>query len=103
MIARIWHGRTRIEHADEYAEYIRKTGVAGQRGIAGNLGSMVWRREDGNETEFVVVSLWETLAAVTAFAGDKYEAAVYYPEDEKYLLELEPEVLHYEVLVYEVD
>jgi heme-degrading monooxygenase HmoA len=103
MIARIWHGRTRIEHADEYAEYIRETGVAGQRGTTGNRGSMVWRREDGDEAEFVVVSLWETLAAVKAFAGDNYETAVYYPEDEKYLLELKPEVLHYEVAVCEID
>lgn len=103
MIARIWHGRTRIEHADEYAEYMRETGVTGQRGTPGNRGSMIWRREIGSEAEFLVVSLWETLEAVKAFAGDRYETAVYYPEDESYLLELEPKVAHYEVLVYEVD
>ena len=64
---------------------------------------MIWRREVGSEAEFVVVSLWETLEAVKAFAGERPEVAVYYPEDEKYLLELEPEVLHYEVPVYEID
>jgi heme-degrading monooxygenase HmoA len=103
MIARIWRGRTRIEHADEYTKYIRETGVAGQRGTPGNRGSMIWRREVGNEAEFIVVSLWQTLEAVKAFAGERQQTAVYYPEDEKYLLELEPEVLHYEVPVYEID
>ncbi len=103
MIARIWHGRTRIEQADDYTDYIRRTGVAGQRRTPGNRGSMVWRRDDGEVAEFVVVSLWETLEAVRAFAGERPETAVYYPEDEKYLLEFEPEVLHYDVPVCEID
>ncbi|UCC82838.1 MAG: antibiotic biosynthesis monooxygenase [Gemmatimonadota bacterium] len=103
MIARIWRGRTRIEHANEYTEYMRETGVAGQRGIPGNRGSMIWRREVGSEAEFVVISLWQTMEAVKAFAGERPEVAMYYPEDEKYLLELEPEVLLYEVPVYEID
>jgi heme-degrading monooxygenase HmoA len=103
MIARIWRGRTRIEQAAEYTEYMRKTGVAGQRRTPGNRGSMIWRRDDGPEAEFLVVSLWQTMEAVKAFAGERPEVAVYYPEDEKYLLELEPEVLHYEVPVCEID
>ncbi|MGD2153717.1 MAG: antibiotic biosynthesis monooxygenase [Gemmatimonadales bacterium] len=103
MIARVWRGRTRIEQADEYTEYMRKTGVATQRRTPGNRGSMIWRRDDDDEAEFFVISLWQTLEAVKAFAGERPEVAVYYPEDEKYLLELEPEVLHYEVPAYDVD
>lgn len=103
MIARVWRGRTRIEHADEYTQYMRKTGVAGQRTTPGNRGSMIWRRDDGEQAEFLVISLWETLEAVKAFAGERPDVAVYYPEDEKYLLELEPHVVHYEVPVYEID
>lgn len=103
MIARIWRGRTRAGQAAEYTDYIKKTGIVAQRRTPGNRGSMIWRREDGNEAEFLVISLWQTLEAVKAFAGERPLVAVYYPEDEKYLLELEPEVLHYEVPVYEVD
>ena len=99
MIARIWRGRTRAEHADEYAEYVNKTGVTEQRGTPGNHGSMVLRRVDGDEAEFLVVSLWESWDAVRAFAGERPEVAVYYPEDESFLLELEPEVCHYEVSI----
>jgi heme-degrading monooxygenase HmoA len=99
MIARIWRGRTRAENADEYVEYVNETGVAQHRRTQGNHGSMVLRREVGGEVEFLVVSLWESLDAVRAFAGERPEVAVYYPEDEKFLLELEPEVRHYEVSV----
>jgi hypothetical protein len=45
------------------------------------------------------MSLWDSLEAIRAFAGDDVERARYYPEDASYLLELEPTVAHYEVLV----
>ena len=32
------------------------------------------------------------------FSGPDYEKAVYYPEDQNFLLELEPHVAHYELL-----
>jgi hypothetical protein len=35
---------------------------------------------------------------VKAFAGEDYEKAKYYPEDERYLLEQDPHVLHFEVV-----
>lgn len=102
MIARIWRGRTRAEQADEYVEYVNATGIRQQRGTQGNLGSLILTRTNGDEVEFVVFSLWESLDAVRAFAGERPEVAVYYPNDEKFLLEFEPEVLHYEVPVAEL-
>jgi len=99
MIARIWRGRTRAAHAAEYVQYVSKTGVTAHRGTPGNHGSMILTRADGDHVEFLVVSLWESLDAVRAFAGERPEVAVYYPEDEKFLLELEPEVRHYAVPV----
>ncbi len=50
-----------------------------------------------------MVSLWESLAAIRRFAGDDPEVAVYFPEDERYLLELEPGVQHYEVGEIDLD
>lgn len=102
MIARIWRGRTRTEDAEEYVEYVRKTGVTEQRATPGNRGSMLFTRQLDGEVEFLVLSLWESMAAVRAFAGERPEVAVYYPEDERFLLELEPEVRHYEVAVAEM-
>jgi hypothetical protein len=42
--------------------------------------------------------LWDSFDAVRRFAGDDIERAVYYPEDKEYLLSLEPNVEHYDVL-----
>jgi heme-degrading monooxygenase HmoA len=55
------------------------------------------RRDDGDRTEFITYSLWEDRNAIAAFAGDDIEAAVYYPEDERYLIERDATVTHYEV------
>jgi heme-degrading monooxygenase HmoA len=55
---------------------------------------MLLTRETGDEVEFLVFSLWEALDALRAFADGHPEVAVYYPDDEKFLLELEPEVRH---------
>jgi heme-degrading monooxygenase HmoA len=99
MIARMWRGRIRSNDAPEYVAYVNETGIQEQRRTPGNRGSMILQRDLGDETEILVVSLWETLESVRAFAGEPIEQAVYYPRDEAYLLELEPEVAHYEVAV----
>jgi heme-degrading monooxygenase HmoA len=46
---------------------------------------------------FLTLSFWESLTAIRAFAGVDPAAAKYYPEDERYLLEFEPTVTHYEI------
>ena len=103
MIARIWRGRTRAEALTEYAGYIGKSGFDGLRRNEENRGAMVLAREDGNEAEFLVVSLWDSMDDIRSFAGDDTEKAVYYPEDDRFLLEMEPTVRHYQVTNFEVE
>jgi heme-degrading monooxygenase HmoA len=98
MIARIWRGMTRASDKDTYFEYLQKTGLKDYASISGNRGVWVLRRVDQDTAEFTLISLWESWEAIKAFAGPDYEKAVYYPEDRKFLLELEPQVGHYEVL-----
>lgn len=97
MIARIWTGTVRLADADAYAEYIRKTGLAEYVATPGNRGAWMLRRDDGDLTEFITLSFWESLDAIRAFAGDDIEAAVYYPEDDRYLVERGPRVRHFVV------
>jgi heme-degrading monooxygenase HmoA len=99
MIARTWHGMTATSKADEYLDYLNKTGVPEYRATLGNLGVYVFRRIEGNMAHFLLLTLWESEEAIKRFAGPNMEKAKYYPEDEHYLLELEPNVTHYEVLV----
>ena len=98
MIARMWRGVVRREDADEYTAYIRDTGIAEYKQTPGNRGAWMLRRDEGDRTEFVTYSLWESLDAIRAFAGDDIEAAVYYPEDERFLIEQEDRVKHYEIV-----
>ena|SRR5215213_11381572 len=99
MIARTWHGKVRTKDAEEYHQYLLRTGIPDYRATPGNLGITVLRRTEGNETHFVLITFWESMEAVQAFAGETPERARYYPEDERYLLELEPLVTHHEVLL----
>ncbi len=99
MIARTWHGITEATKADEYLEYLNQTGIPEYRMTKGNLGVYVFRRIEGNKAHFLLLTLWESEDAIKRFAGSNMEKAKYYPEDEQYLLELEPNVTHYEVLV----
>jgi heme-degrading monooxygenase HmoA len=98
MIARIWRGFTRDTDKDTYFEYLQKTGLKEYASIPGNKGVWVLRRVRDGKAEFTLVSLWQSWDAIKAFAGPNHENAVYYPEDKKFLLELEPHVAHYEVL-----
>ena len=97
MIARIWRGSVRSDDADEYAQYIRDTGFAEYGRTAGNRGAWMLRRDEGGETEFITLSMWESRDAIKAFAGDDIEAAVLYPEDERFLIG-ESTIAHYDVV-----
>lgn len=98
MIARTWHGWVPAEKADDYHHYLLETGVADIQATAGNRGVYVMRREDGDLVRFVMISLWDSMESIRAFAGDDAERARYYPKDADFLTELEPTVRHYEVL-----
>jgi heme-degrading monooxygenase HmoA len=98
MIARTWHGATSARDANEYVQYLLETGLAEFRQTEGNRGALALRRIEGDRAEFVVLSLWESEAAVRRFAGDKIEQAVFYPEDERFLVDRDSTVTHYEVV-----
>ncbi len=100
MIARIWHGKTRKEQADAYREYVVRTGVSDYRNTDGNIGVQIWQKDDGDFTHIWTVTLWRDFESIRSFAGVDFNKARYYPEDEKFLLELEPEVAHYRAQVF---
>lgn len=99
MIVRIWHGMTPASLGDEYFKYIKKTGVKGYRSTEGNRGVYVLRRIEHGISEFLLITLWDSIHAIKKFSGPDVEKAVYFPEDRKFLLELEPQVTHFEVLL----
>jgi heme-degrading monooxygenase HmoA len=99
MIARTWHGRVPAAKADAYYDYLQRTGLNDYRSTPGNLGVVVQRRVESGVAHFVLTTFWDSVESIKRFAGEEYERARYYPEDDDYLLEREPLVQHAEVLV----
>jgi heme-degrading monooxygenase HmoA len=97
MIARTWHGRTAEAKADEYLTFLIGRAIPDYQSIAGNCGVTILRRIQGEEAHFLILTLWESRAALETFAGADIEQAKYYVEDRDFLLEFEPTVTHYEV------
>lgn len=97
MIARTWRGATRAADADGYAEYIGSTGLAEYAATPGNRGAYLLYRIDGEIAEFLTFSLWDSLEVIEAFAGKDVERAVFYPQDDRYLVERDLTARHYVV------
>ncbi len=98
VIARTWHGMVPADRADAYALYLQDTGIPDYEATPGNLGVSVLRRADGDRVHFLLVSLWDSYDSIRLFAGEDVTVARYYPDDTDFLLELEPRVIHYDVL-----
>jgi heme-degrading monooxygenase HmoA len=98
MIARTWRGAVKASDGDAYVKYLEKTGFHDYKSTPGNKGVIALRRERDGKTEFFFVSLWENWDAVRAFAGESPEKARFYPEDDKFLVEKDLHVDHYEVI-----
>jgi heme-degrading monooxygenase HmoA len=98
MIARTWRGATAAADAEAYLDHLHRTGLAAYGRTPGNLGTLALRRVVGDRAEFLLVTLWESEEAVRRFAGDDVEQAVFYPDDDRFLIERGERVSHFEVV-----
>jgi heme-degrading monooxygenase HmoA len=98
MIARVWHGFTKPEHAEAYESHLKPELLPGLSQKNGFRGSFLLRRSVGEEIEFITIILWDSLDDVRAIAGPDYETAVI-PEDRLALLShYDARAAHYEVV-----
>jgi len=97
-VARIWRGHVRSSQADAYQKYLDEAGIQKIRKIAGNSGVQMFRREEGETTEFVVISYWKTAADIKNFTGPNWEKVHALPDDSKFLVGPEATVEHYEIV-----
>jgi len=98
MIARIWHGIVPTPKSENYRNFLNERAIPDYQSVQGNLGVYILERREGEVTHLITLTFWESLEAIRAFAGDEIEAAKYYDEDRDFLIEFEPNVLHYEVV-----
>ena len=98
MIARRWHGRVPAAKAEEYLALMREVALPDYRSTAGNVGAWCLHRREGDLVHVEMFTLWEDEAAIRRFAGDDMEVAKYYDFDGEYLVEMEPHVVHFQVI-----
>ncbi|NOX46058.1 MAG: antibiotic biosynthesis monooxygenase [Chlorobi bacterium] len=97
MIARIWYGTTRLEGYEEYTGFMKSRAIPDYKKTKGFIKLIFLRNTKDNIGHFTLITFWENIQAIENFAGEDFEKAKYYREDEKYLLEFEEKVTHYEV------
>jgi heme-degrading monooxygenase HmoA len=98
MIARTWRGQTTAEHAPAYAAHLRRSVLPQLEQIAGYRDAYVLRRQSDDAVEFMVMTLWESMDAIRAFAGEQPDVAVVEPEARAVLSGYDRRVTHYEVV-----
>jgi heme-degrading monooxygenase HmoA len=98
MIARVWHGWTAPQDADNYEAHLKPELLPGLSRMQGFAGSYLLRRAAGGEVEFVTLILWDSLEDVRAVTGPEYETAVIPEERRPYLKRFDAKAAHYEVV-----
>lgn len=99
MISRLWWGWTTFENADAYEELLRTKILPGIHRVEGYKGAYLLRRNVEDGVEFATLTLWESMAAVRAFAGEDYEIAVVPPEAKELLSKFDQTSKHYETVI----
>ena len=79
MIVRMWHGRVMTSDARAYREFVNERAIPDYQSVPGNISVHILEREEGDLTHFITMTFWDSLAAISGFAGDDAEAAKYYP------------------------
>jgi hypothetical protein len=95
-IARIWRGRTTSAKADEYAAYMYEQGIKKLAQEA--LGVQMLREDRAGETEFVTISYWESVEAMSRYAGSDPRKIHHLERDAEFLIELPESVQVFEIV-----
>ncbi len=99
MISRLWRGWTTRESADAYETLLRTKILPGIHRVKGYKGAYLLRRNVPDGAEFVTLTLWESVDAIRAFAGEDSEVAVVSPEARKLLSRFDVRSIHYETVL----
>jgi heme-degrading monooxygenase HmoA len=97
MIARIWKGRTKIEHLEEYTDFMKVRAFPDYKKTEGFIKLSFLRKTHKEHAYFNLITFWENLEVIKNFGGNDFEKAKYYVEDKNFLIEFPEKVEHYEV------
>ena len=102
MISRQWRGLARANQAQNYVKHLRNCTFPMLRGIPGFVDASILLRPVANGVEFLVITQWDSLEAITKFAGSDPETAVVPAEVMAMMVEYDPRAKHFEVVANDV-
>jgi heme-degrading monooxygenase HmoA len=95
-VARIWRGRVPSSRADEYQKYLYEAGIRPLQRTA--LAVEVLREDRDEETEFITISYWENVEAMSKFAGPDARRIHHLNRDPEFLIEMPRSVQILEII-----
>jgi heme-degrading monooxygenase HmoA len=98
MISRQWRGLAKADRAQDYIDHLREETFPKLQALAGFIDASILQREMAEGIEFVIVTRWQSLAAVSAFAGSEPEMAVVADKVKQMMVEYDLSVRHYTVV-----
>jgi heme-degrading monooxygenase HmoA len=99
LIVRSWSARATPEGAESYRRHFENDVLPSLRAIPGQRGALLLRRPEGVEAELVVLTFWDSMDAISAFAGSAATTAVVAPEARAVLKDYDREVRIFETLM----
>ncbi len=99
MIARQWTGTIRKEKYQEYIELVEERGMREYAETRGFIAAYAFRRQVGDDFEVSLVSFWDSLESLKAYAGQDYEAAHYFPEHAAMMIDPPPTSPKFDVVL----
>lgn len=97
MISRHWKGIARPESAEAYVHHLKSETFPRLSTLPGFISASILSRPVEEGTEFQIVTLWQSLESIRAFAGPSLDVAVVPPAARALLVSFDTQVLHYDV------
>jgi hypothetical protein len=98
MIGRMWRGEAiDAANAEAYARHLGETVVPELRRLTGFRGAHLLRGQAGDRIEIRVLTLWDSRAAIEAFAGQDISVAIVEPEARAVLTAFDEFARHYDM------
>ena len=98
MISRHWKGIAKPGEADNYIEHLRTDTFPKLSKINGFISASILRRTVEQGTEFLIITVWESIEAIERFAGATADVAVVPESVQAMMIEYDRIVSHYEVV-----
>jgi GNAT superfamily N-acetyltransferase len=97
VIVRIWRARAAKDQAASYLQHATARVLPELRQLPGHRGALVLTKAQNADVAIQVLTFWESMQAVQAFAGPSPDIAVVEPEAQAVLLDFDRTVAHYQL------